>query len=112
MPKSLFVFKREFSMNFKSLCEEYVDRLSINRGEALPMARRRIWPSGITLMMGAYSSGEVTPSALVNRDFGGSSSEVVKIGLSLCFHEEIVIYGWSPPIDDVLGQDWEWAPRR
>jgi len=51
-----------------------------------------------------------TPAVFVDYDFGGTQKPTTMyLCLSLCVSGKIVMQGWSPPIDDIMGQDWDFV---
>jgi hypothetical protein len=85
------------------MCEGYIE---VCRKVNQITTRRRIWPQGVHLLLGVMKEG--SPMAVVQYDYGGiSKPEYVKFGMSLILNGEVVVFGWCPSIEDVMGQDWE-----
>jgi hypothetical protein len=92
-------------MNFKSMCESYIE---MNESNDQAKVRRKIWPPNMHLLLGLGVDAGGTPLAVVRSDAGGvRSPELLTFGMSLFMNGEMVVFGWCPPIEDVMGQDWE-----
>jgi hypothetical protein len=91
------------------MCENYIE---MSKGHELIEARRRIWPANVHLLLGVSNAG--SPQAVVMADDDGSWRKPVylRFGMNLILNRETVIFGWCPPIDDVMGQDWEFIREK
>jgi hypothetical protein len=104
----LFCFQ-EYAMNFKTMCENYIEMS--REIETIP-ARRKIWPGNVHLLLGVVTNG--SPAAVVKSDYSGRLEIPIylRFGMNLIMDREMIVFGWCPSIDDVMGQDWEFIERR
>jgi hypothetical protein len=93
-------------MNWTSVCGRAVEEYP---RDSQPIIRRRIWPAGAVVRVWIV---EGRPCTFVETDpYGRWNGTPARIGFTLYIHGQLMVDGWSPSIEDAMGQDWEFVSK-
>ena len=90
-------------MNFRFMCMGYAEM-----SQVFPQvtARRKIWPRSVHVLLGITTTGPM--ATVMSADDGTDRTPTyTTFKMDLVLNGETMILGWCPPIEDVMGQDWE-----